>query len=89
MYETASNSTSLKFSDLTEGGAYFFTVAGVDTRETIGEESLPSKVVTFKGKLTYFQFGEMVRKLWNVVNCECWWPEKDLFLTVGLISSWV
>ena len=31
MYETASNSTSLAISGVTEGAAYFFTVARVDT----------------------------------------------------------
>ena len=52
-YETDSNSTSVEISDLTEGAVYFFTVAGVDTGNRTGEESLPSEVVTFDGKWTY------------------------------------
>ena len=53
MYETTSNSTSMEILHLTIGAMYFFTVAGVDTGERMGEESLSSKVVTFDGKLTY------------------------------------
>ena len=53
MYETGSNSTSVGISGLTEGAAYFFIVGGIDTGNRMGEESLPSKVVTFDGKVIY------------------------------------
>ena len=56
MYETGSNSTSIEISDLTEGAEYFFTVAGVDTGDRVGKESLPSEVVTFDGKMTYCRY---------------------------------
>ena len=54
MYETGSNSTSVEISDLTVGAVYFFIVAGVDTGNRLGEESVSSEVVTFDGKATYY-----------------------------------
>ena len=53
IYHIGSNSTSVEISGLTKGAAYFFTVAGVDTGNRVGEESLPSEIVTIEGKVTY------------------------------------
>ena len=42
----------MNVSGLTRGAEYFFTVAGIDTGNRTGMNSLPSEVVTFDGKLT-------------------------------------
>ena len=38
-------------SDLTKGAEYFFTVAGVDAGGRVGEESVPSQLITFDSML--------------------------------------
>ena len=53
VYKAASNSTSLEISDLILGAVYTFIVAGVDTGGRMGENSVPSELVLFDGKLTY------------------------------------
>ena len=53
VYKTTSNSTSLEISHVLLGVDYIFIVAGVDTGNRMGENSVPSDFVTFDGKLTY------------------------------------
>ena len=48
MYSTSTNVTSITVSNLTTGEKYFFTVAGIDAEGRVGEESVPSQIVTFK-----------------------------------------
>ena len=50
-YNTNTNTTSMTVSDLTLGGEYSFTVAGVDTRGRVGEKSVPAEELTFDGKV--------------------------------------
>ena len=45
-YNTTTNTTSMTVSDFTQGTEYSFTVAGVDAGGRVGEESVPSNIVT-------------------------------------------
>ena len=48
IYNTSTNVTSITMSNLTIGEKYFFTVAGVDAEGRVGEDSVPSQIVTFE-----------------------------------------
>ena len=48
-YNTATDTTSVTVSDLTQGATYSFFVAGVDTLGSVGEESVSSETLIFDG----------------------------------------
>ena len=50
---TANNTTSITLYNLTKGAQYFFTVAGVDAEGNVGEESVPSQIITLDSKFLH------------------------------------
>ena len=49
MYTTVSNETSMEIQHLTQAAEYSFSVAGVDTGNRIGENSVKSDELTLSG----------------------------------------
>ena len=77
IYNTATNTTNMTVSDLTEGAEYLFTVAGVDAEGTVGEESVPSQTVRLqsqylqkmKSNMNILQFSFHFRLISTFATC--------------------
>ena len=48
IYSTTANVTSITVSNLNFGERYLFTVTGIDAEGRVGENSVPSQIVTFE-----------------------------------------
>ena len=59
IYNTTTNTTSMTVSDLTQGGDYLFSVAGIDGEGRVGEYSALSETLMFDGK-------ELMPQLWII-----------------------
>ena len=51
MYNTATNTTSMAVSDLSQGAEYSYTVAGINSGRIVGESSVSSKMIMYLSML--------------------------------------